>query len=144
MATVRFYERTPIPRNSVRTIAMPEWKAYKTLSSDEVEGFLSEQMEEGKRNILISFRETFYSREKRFPGIYSEHCGCDSAPNLALKIVLEEVDANKYSVRIYGHRWECIKGAYDLLRRGRLFPNVRWDTTQVQVESSTVSMISNL
>lgn len=104
------------------------------VESDEIEAFPFNDTNLKQQDVIeISLRETFFSAAKRTPGIYWERCDCGMPPNASMvKIVLEETGENAYRVRIYGHRWHCVKQEYDRLRQGRLFPRVRWDGKQVK------------
>lgn len=128
MATVKFYVLNEEDRTR-----MNKWKEVGRTETDEVEGFLDrgfDKLTDQNGVWLISFRETFYSTAKRVPGIYHLACGCLQRLCPPIRIVLEEVDVNRYKVRIYGHKWFCVKHAYDLLRRGKFSRCVRWDEGQ--------------
>lgn len=103
------------------------------VESDEIEAFHFNDTNLKQQDVIeISLRETFFSTAKRIPGIYWERCYCGMPANAPqTKVVLEETNVNEYRIRIYGHRWHCVKSTYDSLRQGRLFPKIRWDGNQV-------------
>lgn len=130
MATVRFNNRGDDGRLKDET----------TTINDQVERiFLGGYVlrTEDRNKTPVSFQEMFYSREFCQPGLYFECCGC-SRPGGGntlvdqMLLVLDEIEPNKYSVRIYGHNWGCTRKAYYLLRQGKLYPKEAWGSPQAK------------